>query len=205
MWRRVVRQARHRVPTDRHWAVAICIDSSAGIRGVRSARCKVAQYWYRLQNRTLQCHQEQICSRSDGQPLTFLVYLLWKYKIYLRWCRLSCVWYIPSIFSSTFSTTSHYLKCRLLNLHGVTCQQGKHVTAVRSSDLNHKQTAPSDLFTDTLTIKLLTHTIRYLILQSRVNQILAEISRTCWVSYKMRSEFLKVVIMMLLITMVQPL
>ena len=39
--------------------------------------------------------------------------------------------------------------------------EGKNVTAVRSSDLNHKQTAPSDLFTDTLTIKLLTHsTIR---------------------------------------------
>jgi len=33
--------------------------------------------------------------------------------------------------------------------------RGKHVTAVRSSDLNHKQTMTPDLFTDTLT--LLTH------------------------------------------------
>ena len=40
-------------------------------------------------------------------------------------------------------------------LHGVTPQQSKHFTAVRSSDVNHKQTTPSDLFTDTLTIKLL--------------------------------------------------
>jgi len=62
----------------------------------------------------------------------------------------------------------------------VSSQQDKHVTAVRSSDLNHKQTmTPSDLFTDTLTIKLLTHTtIIYLNLQSHINQILAEISRT---------------------------
>ena len=38
-----------------------------------------------------------------------------------------------------------------------TSQQDKHVTAL-SSDLQHKQmTTPSDLFTDTLTIKLLTH------------------------------------------------
>ena len=55
---------------------------------------------------------------------------------------------------------------------------GKHVTAVRTSDLDHKQMTP-DLFTDTLTIKLLTHTTnRYLNLQSHINQILAEISRT---------------------------
>ena len=58
-------------------------------------------------------------------------------------------------------------------LHGVTSQQDKHVTAVRSSDLNQEQTmAHSDLFTDTLTIKLLLHTtIRYLNLQSHINQI----------------------------------
>ena len=48
MGRRVVRQTRHKVPTDRKWkrtrqgAVAICTDSSTGIRGVRTARCKVA-------------------------------------------------------------------------------------------------------------------------------------------------------------------
>ena len=85
-----------------------------------------------------------------------------------------------------------------IKLHGVTSQQGKHVTAARRSDFNHKQT---NLFTDTLTVKLLTHTtIRYLNLQSHSNQILAEISRSCWVSYKMRSEVLMVVIMMLLVT-----
>jgi len=49
-----------------------------------------------------------------------------------------------------------------IKLHGVTSQQGKHLTAVSSSDLYHKLKTPSDLFTDTLTIKLLTHTIRYL-------------------------------------------
>jgi len=37
-----------------------------------------------------------------------------------------------------------------IKLHGVTSQKGKHVTTVRSSDLNHKQTTPSDVFTDTL-------------------------------------------------------
>ena len=53
------------------------------------------------------------------------------------------------------------------------------LTAVRSSDLNHKQTMTlSDLFTDTLTIKLLTHTFSYPNLQSHTDQILAEISRT---------------------------
>ena len=54
--------------------------------------------------------------------------------------------------------------------------------------------------------KLLTQaTIRYLDLQPHINQILAEISRTCWVSYNMRCEVLKVVIMMLTVTLVQPL
>jgi len=38
-----------------------------------------------------------------------------------------------------------------IKLHGVTSQQGTHITAVRSSDLNHKQKTPSDLFKDTLT------------------------------------------------------
>jgi hypothetical protein len=39
LWRRVDRQARHKIPIDHNWkrtrygAVAICIDSSAGIRG----------------------------------------------------------------------------------------------------------------------------------------------------------------------------
>jgi len=46
-----------------------------------------------------------------------------------------------------------------IKLHSVTFQQSKCVTAVRSSDLNHKQTiTPSDLFTDTLTFRLLMHT-----------------------------------------------
>ena len=44
-----------------------------------------------------------------------------------------------------------------IKLHSATSQQDKQVTAVSSSDLNHKQTTPSVLFTDTLTIKLLTH------------------------------------------------
>jgi len=66
-----------------------------------------------------------------------------------------------------------------IELDSVTCQQGKHVTAVRSSDLNHKHTVTPDLFTDTLTIKLLIHKIRYLNLQSHINQILAKITRTC--------------------------
>ena len=38
-------------------------------------------------------------------------------NIHFRWCRLPCTWYIPSIFSSTLSTTSHSLKFRLRNLH----------------------------------------------------------------------------------------
>jgi len=81
----------------------------AGIRGVRSARCKC---WSRLQNSTLHCHQEQICRRSDGQLLTLLYVLTVEiYDI------LSCTWYSPSVFSSTLSTASHSVKCRLLNLH----------------------------------------------------------------------------------------
>ena len=56
------------------------------------------------------------------------------------------------------------------------------------------------------TDKLLTHTTTiYLNLQPHINQILAEISRTCWVSYKLKSEVLKVVIMMMTVTLVQPL
>jgi len=47
----------------------------------------------------------------------FLMYLPWKYKIHFRCRRLSCIWYIPSVSSSTLSTTSHSLKCHLLNLH----------------------------------------------------------------------------------------
>ena len=61
----------------------------------------------------------------------------------------------------------------------VTSQQDKHVTAVRSSELNQKQTTPSDLFKDTLTIKLTHTTIRYLNLQSHFNKVLAKISSTC--------------------------
>ena len=66
---------------------------------------------------------EHHCAVSPGTDLSslwrsaadFLMYLLWKYKIYFWCCRLS-TWYIPSIFSSTLSTTSHSLKRRLLNL-----------------------------------------------------------------------------------------
>ena len=65
-----------------------------------------------------------------------------------------------------------------IKLHGVTSQQGQ--TCHCSEKLRSQPQAPSDLFTDTLTIKLFTHkTIRYLNLQSHINQILAEISRTC--------------------------
>ena len=38
-----------------------------------------------------------------------------------------------------------------IKLHDVMYQQVKHVTAVRSSDLIHKQTTPSGFFTDTQT------------------------------------------------------
>ena len=38
-----------------------------------------------------------------------------------------------------------------IKLHSATSQQNKQVTAVSSSDLNHKQTTPSELFTDILT------------------------------------------------------
>ena len=55
------------------------------------------------------------------------------------------------LFSVTFLTH--------IKLHGVTSQQGKQVTAVRSSDLNHKQTMTPDLVTNTLTIKLLAQDI----------------------------------------------
>ena len=87
-----------------------------------------------------------------------------------------------------------------IKLHGVTSQHGKHVTAVRSSDLNHKLMTPSGLFADTPTIKLLTHTrIRYLNLvsyQSDFGQDFKDLL-TC--------EVIKVVIMMLLVTLVLPL
>ena len=33
-----------------------------------------------------------------------------------------------------------------IKLHGVTSQQGKHLTGVSSSDLNHKQTTTPDFF-----------------------------------------------------------
>ena len=123
VWRRVVGQTRHKIPTDRNWyrtrygAVAICIDSSAGIRGVRSARCKVTR-------NTDLAYITALCSVNRNRYVVvltvsrrlFLMYLPWKCKIYFRWCRLSCAWYIPFIFSSTLSTTSHSLKSRLLNL-----------------------------------------------------------------------------------------
>ena len=57
---------------------------------------------------------EQHCAVSPGTDLSslwrsagdFLMYLLWKYKLYFWWCRLS-IWYFPSIFSSTLSTNSN--------------------------------------------------------------------------------------------------
>ena len=63
-----------------------------------------------------------------------------------------------------------------IKLHGVTTQQGKHFTAVRSSDVNHKQTTPSDLFTDTLTIKLLTHST----IRQRHNNPITGLDRPWW-------------------------
>jgi len=87
-----------------------------------------------------------------------------------------------------------------------TSQQGKHITVLRSSDLNCKQMTTSDLFTDTLTIKLLCAPIQQL---GILNCYL--ISIRFWPRFqglvechKMRSEVLKVV-MMLLLTLVQPL
>jgi len=67
-----------------------------------------------------------------------------------------------------------------IKLHGVisagqTCHCSEKLRSQPPADND-----TSDLFTDTLTIKLLTHTtIRYLNLQSLINQILSEISRTC--------------------------
>jgi len=86
----------------------------------------------------------------------------------------------------------------------ISAQQTCHCSELRSQPPADND--PSDLLKDTLTIELLTHTTtRYLNLQSHINQILAKISRTCWVSHKMRTEVLKVVIMMLPVTLVQPL
>jgi hypothetical protein len=47
VWRRLVRQKRRKITEGRNWkmtrygAVAVCIESSAGIRSALSARCKV--------------------------------------------------------------------------------------------------------------------------------------------------------------------
>ena len=91
-----------------------------------------------------------------------------------------------------------------IKLHGVTSQKGKHVTTVRSSDLNHKQTTPSDVFTDTLSncshIQQLDIWIYNLISMRFWPRFQALVE-----CHKMRSEVLKVVIMMLLVTLVQPL
>jgi len=117
VWRRVVWQTRHKIQIDRKWKRTM-LGAVAGIRGVRSARCKVTLNTD-LSYRTALC---SVTRNTSVVALTFsrwlfLMYLPWKYKIYFRWCRLSCTWYIPSIFSSTLSTTSHFQKCRLLNLH----------------------------------------------------------------------------------------
>ena len=98
-----------------------------------------------------------------------------------------------------------YIPDTCIKLHGVTSQQGKHHC---SEKLRSQPQADSDTFwlVHRHTDKLITHTkIRYLNLQSHINQILVKTARTCWVSHKMRSEVLKVVIMMLLVTLVQPL
>ena len=83
--------------------MAICIDSSAVIRGVRSTRCKVTLNT-ELAYRTAPCSvSRNICRRSDGQPLTILGVLtveIW----YTSGGADSCTWYIPSIFSSPLFT-----------------------------------------------------------------------------------------------------
>ena len=87
MWRRVVRQTvTGRGQGRGMWQFVLN-------RGVRSASCSV------IRNRSVVA--------LTVSRLLFLVYLPWKYKIYFRWCRLPCTWYIPSIFSSNLSTTSH--------------------------------------------------------------------------------------------------
>jgi len=52
--------------------VAICIDSSAGIIGVRSAGCKVTLNTDLAYRTALCIVTRNICRHSDGQPLTLL-------------------------------------------------------------------------------------------------------------------------------------
>ena len=88
VWRRVVRKTRHEIPTDRNWkrtrqgAMAVCIASSAGVRGVRvrSARCKATlntdiAYWTALCSVT---RNRYVVALTVGRWL-FLTYLQWKY------------------------------------------------------------------------------------------------------------------------------
>ena len=51
----------------------------------------------------------------------FLMYLPWKYKICFRWCRLSCTWCSPSIFSSTLPILWNvaFLTCITMEFHCV--------------------------------------------------------------------------------------
>jgi len=86
--------------------------------------------------------------------------------------KLGCKWTLNGVAFSCSSTRVTHNELRIMfgfpvpsyspdtsiKVHSVTSQQGKHVTAVSSADLNHKQTTPSDSFIDTPTIKLLTHT-----------------------------------------------
>jgi len=72
---------------------------------------------------------------------------------------------------------------------------------VRSSDLNHKQTVtPSDLFTDTPDIIQTTHTYK-------ISEFTISYQSDFGQNFKdlLRCEVLKVVIMMLLVILVQPL
>ena len=106
---------RYSIPTDRKWKR---IRQGAVIRGVHSARCKGTL-------NTDLAYRTALCSFTRNRSVValtvsrwlFFMYLLSKYKIFFRWCSLYCTWYVPSIFSSTLSTTSHSLNGRLLNLH----------------------------------------------------------------------------------------
>ena len=94
-----------------------------------------------------------------------------------------------------------YIPDTSIKLHSVTSQLGKHVTAVRSSDLNHKQwhllTCSQTHWQSNYSCIQQLDTWFYNLISIR----LAKISKTCWVSYKMRSEVLKVVKMMLPVTL----
>ena len=120
VWRRVAQQTRRETVTGRGqgselWQIVLTPRLGLEVYVLLSN----TKYWSRLQNSTVNRNRYVVVLTVSRR--LFLMYLPWKYKIYFQWCRLSCTWYILSIFSSTLSTTSHSLKCRHLNrnYHGV--------------------------------------------------------------------------------------